>query len=145
MNSQERAKIIERAVNTFGPEKQFNKCMEECAELIQALAKAQGADNSDEYNACGNHVREEIADVQIMLEQMRLICGGTEEWEHVKLKRLKEKMDNRAGCAEARPKNEPENSGIVVCFLGDAEKNELGQEFWSAFEAATRKAFNKKV
>ena len=55
-------KRIELVLVHFAPERQKMKCIEECGELITALAKG-----------CG--VAEEIADVIIMANQMRLLFG----------------------------------------------------------------------
>jgi NTP pyrophosphatase (non-canonical NTP hydrolase) len=49
---------------------QLAKAQEECAELIVAIAKYSGMARTD-YNE--KKVREEIADVQIMIAQLRMI------------------------------------------------------------------------
>lgn len=61
--------VFKRAVDVFGERNQIDQCIEECAELIQALNKYKR-----NRNALAN-VYEEIADVQIMLAQMRYIFG----------------------------------------------------------------------
>ena len=52
---------------------QLNKTIEECAELIQALAKLESRENTI----------EEIADVQIMLKQMLYLLDCEKEMEKV--------------------------------------------------------------
>lgn len=62
--------VIARSVDHYGEEIQATVCMEECAELIQAISKAKrGKINRD-------NIIEEIADVLIcveMLKQMYMI------------------------------------------------------------------------
>lgn len=60
---------LKAALAHYGPERQMAKTTEECAELIVAL-----------HHFAGNKVRnaaviEEIADVLIMANQMRLLFG----------------------------------------------------------------------
>ena len=81
--------LLKRAVNHFGGEMQIVIMMEEMAELIQALSKRLRGDDSN--------INEEMADVEIMLSQMKLYLGNTEEVKTIKeekLKRLKERLDN---------------------------------------------------
>lgn len=59
--------ILENALTTFGAEAQILMVMEEMAELQKELCKnLRGKDNVA-------NIAEEIADVQIMLEQMTLL------------------------------------------------------------------------
>lgn len=61
--------IYRQAVEHFGRLNQLIKAMEECGELIQALARwIEGAP------VIGN-IAEEIADVEIMLEQVKVVLG----------------------------------------------------------------------
>lgn len=89
----ERIEVIKQAICIYGERKQIDKCVEECAELIQALMKERGKTESREWWETVGHVREEIADVQIMLDQMRLIFGGTEDHEAYKLERLEKRLE----------------------------------------------------
>lgn len=66
---EERAKIYARAAETFGRETQTIVAIEELSELIQALCK----DNRGQVQRV--NLAEEIADVTIMLEQMRILYG----------------------------------------------------------------------
>ena len=56
--------VCKMAVDTYGKEKQIDKLIEEMSELITALLHRRGNPNK------GN-VEEEIADVEIMIEQAR--------------------------------------------------------------------------
>lgn len=65
--------IMGDAITTFGADAQQDKLLEEMAELQKEILKHRlGEDNLV-------HIAEEIADVEIMLEQMKLIfcCTGT--------------------------------------------------------------------
>lgn len=80
--------LQDRIVNTFGAEIQFTICMEECAELIQAISKMKrGKDNRD-------NLIEEMADVLIAFSQLRCIFDISDEeinkWVDIKqLRQLK--------------------------------------------------------
>lgn len=64
------ATVCQRAVDTYGKEAQLIICMEEMAELTKELSKnLRGQENRQS-------VAEEIADVEIMLEQLKLIFGN---------------------------------------------------------------------
>lgn len=66
MNNTQR-KICEDAIDTFGAHHQIIKAAEELAELSQQVLKAANGDVNK------GHIAEEIADVEIMLEQLKLI------------------------------------------------------------------------
>ena len=74
---------IEFIADIFGFEKQSQQAMEELAELIQALSKY----NRGKENALEN-VIEEIADVEIMIEQLKYLLNIKEE-QVEKIKSLK--------------------------------------------------------
>ena len=64
---EQRAKTYQEAINTFGPENQEEVAVEEMAELTKEICKNwRGKDNRAA-------IAEEIADVTIMLEQLRII------------------------------------------------------------------------
>ena len=84
-------KLFLRALYTFGAEAQTRMVFEEFSELQKELCKhSRGKDNRME-------IAEEIADVQIMLEQMIILFNcrdAVEQWKQVKLLRLRGKMNN---------------------------------------------------
>lgn len=87
--------ICEDALDTFGIEHQVDKCIEECAELINALEKYRWG------RALPPEVVTEIADVLITCAQMSIVFGrvAVVHEEARKLKRLEkriEKARNRA-------------------------------------------------
>ena len=79
--------ILITAIRTFGEEAQEGVAIEECAELIQAIShKHRGR----EYN-----IPEEIADVEIMLEQLKIINNCHKEVAEIhkqKIDRLYQKV-----------------------------------------------------
>jgi hypothetical protein len=76
--------ICKKAIDTWSPAIQQVVAMEEMGELIQAISKA--------IRCKSNNVEEEIADVEIMCMQLRLIYNSqkVEDIKQAKLKRLKE-------------------------------------------------------
>jgi len=90
----ERSALLQRAVDTWGRFAQVDMMIEEMSELTKALLKERRAAPvpvSDLENAIAN-IREEMADVQIMLDQMKLIYGDPESIESKKLDRLAERL-----------------------------------------------------
>lgn len=91
--------IFQRAIDAWGQHFQIEMMVEECAELIVALKHAQRNERIDKAEENENAIITEIADVQIMLEQMKLIFGKNKcdlEWAR-KLKRLDEKLKAQSG------------------------------------------------
>ena len=70
-------KILRQVIAKFGIDYQLAIVQEECAELIQAISKLKRARNSDHpgrtAKAAMNNLMEEAADVQIMLDQIRIM------------------------------------------------------------------------
>jgi NTP pyrophosphatase (non-canonical NTP hydrolase) len=67
-------------------------CIEEMSELTKALLKLRRASTQPEMQKCRENIREEIADVQIMIDQMRMVYGDTAEQETYKIQRLRKRM-----------------------------------------------------
>jgi NTP pyrophosphatase (non-canonical NTP hydrolase) len=65
--------IFETAIKVYGVFNQENMAIEECAELIQAINK--------KHRGKQHNIPEEIADVEIMLEQLKIAndCHGEVE------------------------------------------------------------------
>ena len=86
MNITELTKI-QQIANTYGFEQQREMLVEECAELIQAVQKLKQADtieDAEQIDKATSNYLEELADVSIMLEQMRYMLTP----------RLKQELDN---------------------------------------------------
>jgi NTP pyrophosphatase (non-canonical NTP hydrolase) len=73
MDERERRNIMTRAIQHFGETAQIDMAVEEMAELTKAICKVKRAQAGAEMGAAVENVVEEIADVQIMLDQLRLI------------------------------------------------------------------------
>ena len=69
MTTEQKNTLI-RAINHFGVEHQIDKALEEMGELITALARRR-LDRSRKED-----IAEEIADVLIVANQLRIIYGG---------------------------------------------------------------------
>lgn len=91
MTSDEIRQICLCAIDHFGVEHQKQKAVEEMGELIVELTREQ-----DERTDAG-HVAEEIADVIVMAEQLRIIYGPALVDEQIerKLDRLLDRIRNR--------------------------------------------------
>lgn len=82
--------ICRKAIKTFGKEHQMQKAIEECSELIDALIKFGDARCTE------NDVITEIADVQVVTDQLAIIFGedAVAEEKKFKLDRLERRMTN---------------------------------------------------
>ena len=82
--------VIQKSIQHYGAENQSTVCMEECAELIQAISKAKRGKPNKE------NLKEEIADVLIcieMLKQMYAIpSSDIDRWINQKQVRELERM-----------------------------------------------------
>lgn len=86
--------IFGRAISFYGSEIQRVIAIEELSELQKELCKSlrSGADRP--------HIAEEIADVQIMLEQMMMLYECHEDvsvWRHKKVNRLLKRLVHDGG------------------------------------------------
>ena len=61
--------VVKKSIEHYGADLQTVVCMEECAELIQAVSKMKrGKDNR-------NNLIEEVADVMICIEILKQVYG----------------------------------------------------------------------
>ena len=97
MDAKTQADIIAAAVETYGYENQMIQAIEELSELQRAITRAIKAP------ADRDNLHEEIADVEIMLMQLRTIFDEKEidEWKESKLERLARRLGMQIG--EAAP------------------------------------------
>ena len=83
--------VLQRALDTYGSSMQIGVMMEEMSELQKELCKNLRGRGSIE------HIAEEIADVEIMLEQMKMLFLCADDVRDVrrrKVERLKVRLDN---------------------------------------------------
>ena len=82
--------IMFRAIEAWGEDSQMKMLLEEMSELQKEICKSwRGANNVD-------HIAEEIADVEIMLEQLKLMTGSVDKvktFREQKLRRLEQRLD----------------------------------------------------
>jgi len=84
----EREKVLVRAIRTYGADLQTMVAVEEMAELTQAISKWW-------REPCGqtrDHVLEEMADVAVVLDELRILFGPTDGIEERKIRRLADRM-----------------------------------------------------
>jgi len=89
MDEVEKLSLLDQAICKWGPELQADMAIEECSELIQAICKRKRG-YPDEDNLI-----EEIADVCIMMDQLKLMFGIDKVEEAIvkKLNRLKDRLE----------------------------------------------------
>ena len=84
--------IVAKSIEHYGVENQSTVCMEECAELIQAISKEKRGMHNE------NHLAEEIADVEICIEMIKQMLDVRQEvvdaWIYTKQNRQLERMSN---------------------------------------------------
>lgn len=100
MTNEMELRIYEALERRYGASGQITVAIEELAELTQALTKwlrfykfgwlGEGVSVSD----IREHIREEIADVSIMLNQLELMFGDTGEIQEQKLQRIYELVED---------------------------------------------------
>ena len=83
--------IYEKAIERFGATQQEIVAIEECSELIQAI--------THKHRGRKHNLAEEIADVEIMLEQLKIINGcplTVEAIKYLKLERLRKRLEMKS-------------------------------------------------
>lgn len=84
-----RTAIYNRAIETYGKELQLSILQEEAAEVIHAVSKMR-------RNGISNGLIEELADLEIMIEQVKIVLDCAKEIEKIKdekIKRLEVRMN----------------------------------------------------
>lgn len=94
MTQEREGRILEAAIDAWGPEMQIIVAIEEMSDLTKALTKYIRADDAA---TIVTNIREEMADVGIMLNQLSLIFGDTAEEEIRKLNRLRRRIEDVTG------------------------------------------------
>lgn len=88
--------VVARSIDYYGKEIQAIVCMEECAELIQAISKMIRR-NDELSEKDHDHLEEEVADVLICVETLKQIYSipdlNIEEWIERKQKRMINRME----------------------------------------------------
>lgn len=92
-----------KAINTYGVENQLIKTVEELSELSQALCKSsirlnytKGKISLEDDLKYVDNIFEEMADVEIMLEQCKIMFQCDKEvnkWKQEKIQRLERRLE----------------------------------------------------
>lgn len=95
MSDEELQTIWRQSIDHYGKQLQSIVCMEECAELIQAISKKLRKDTSS-----NDVLAEEMADVIVCLHQLKMMYGITDkaisDWVEAKTLRLAERMEEES-------------------------------------------------
>lgn len=86
-----KVEVLEKAVKTYGCMHQTIKAAEELSELLVALNKWLGMSENEDY--IRDNIKEECADVEIMLSQLKIIFGDWSDWTKYKMDRLEERIN----------------------------------------------------
>lgn len=84
--------IYQRVCDTYGVDAQLTKAIEELSELIKEICKDKSGEGKSDQ------IAEEVADVEIMCEQLRFIYDfdkAVDKWKEYKLKRLAKRLEDR--------------------------------------------------
>lgn len=81
--------ILENAIKIYGGRAQIMMCIEECAELTNALAKLS------RNRVTAMQIITELADVSIMVDQLAMMFGAEKVYaeRQRKIQRLKERLE----------------------------------------------------
>lgn len=93
-----KVEVLKKAVKTYGCMHQTVKAAEELSELLVALNKWLGMSENEDY--IRDNIKEECADVEIMLSQLKIIFGDWSDWKHYKMDRLEERINAINGTKE---------------------------------------------
>lgn len=86
-------KILNDAVRTWGRDAQMLMMVEEMSELTKEICKFYRAADDASASAVAGNIREEMADVQIMLDQMKIMFGNVGNMVRAKLDRLEKRLE----------------------------------------------------
>lgn len=91
--------LLERVITANGMNKQLDVAIEELSELIQAICKIKRRDSlSNESFAVKGNLAEEMADVEIILAELKLLFDNEDdvkEWKNYKLDRLEKRLNEK--------------------------------------------------
>lgn len=88
-----RERILQDAVRTWGRDAQMLVMVEEMSKLTKEICKFYRATDDASASAVAGNIREEMADVQIMLDQMQIMFGSVGTMMRAKLDRLEKRLE----------------------------------------------------
>ena len=104
---------IKKIADYYGYESQMDMLCEECGEFVQARNKLRrNVDGA--YQNC----LEEIADIAIMIEQMKLICGA-DRIEQI----MNDKLDRQI--QRIKDESEPETAELLEVYTEGMQSGEI--------------------
>lgn len=71
----EREEELQYIADFYGLERQFWQCIEEVGELLQAINKLNRAETLEDKYVAMQNIQEELGDVDIIIQQLKLLCG----------------------------------------------------------------------
>jgi hypothetical protein len=86
---------LKRALKIYGEEAQRQMMIKEISELTKAICKLSRVKSGEEFTSAVNDIREEMADVQIMLDQMKMIYGEPSDYIRQKIARLHSRLEDK--------------------------------------------------
>lgn len=132
MEAGKRHALLTRAVDTYGQAAQMDMAVEEMAELTKALCKVKRAAPGCETTAAVSNVFEEIADVQIMLDQLRIIFGrDAAAEEEAKLERLTDRLRKATAGRSCENCGNARCSNSLVAFWWDECVDSMFTQHWT--------------
>ena len=91
--------LLERVITANGMNKQLDVAIAELSELIQAICKIKRRDfPSNESFAVKGNLAEEMADVEIVLAELKLMFDNEDdvkEWKDYKLDKLEKRLNEK--------------------------------------------------
>lgn len=84
----DRQQILLNTIAHYGIHSQIDMAIEEMSELTKALLK----DRRNSTDETLDNIHEEMVDVQIMLDQLKIIFGWSYDWDEKKLKRMEDAL-----------------------------------------------------
>lgn len=92
---QKRINLYNKAFSKWGDRAQHDMAVEECAEFVMAMKKLYRAKTEEDKAKRIENIREEVADVMIMMEQMAVLFGldQVKENKKMKLERLEKRLN----------------------------------------------------
>ena len=90
----ENREFYQRCIDVWGEDAQIKMCIEEMSELIKELCKNWRKSNENNPEQI-EHICEEIADVQNMVDQMQMIFGEemVENFRKEKIERTQKRLN----------------------------------------------------
>lgn len=89
----EEREVLTKAIETYGPRAQQDMMIEEMSELTKAILKYRRNPSPETLD----NILEEMADVEIMIEQMKIMFGECPPMIGSKIARLSSRLAEAAG------------------------------------------------